>query len=55
MLEEKILTDYFYVLEQLHLGKKQNLDELINMILINKYNLIEYYSNPNLPYDSILE
>ena len=39
MLEEKILTDYFYVLDQLHLGKKPNLDELINMILINKYNL----------------
>ena len=55
MLEEKIINDYISILNNLERGKKSNLDDLINSILINKYHLERYYTNSTLAYDSVLE
>ncbi len=55
MLEEKIITDYISALNDVRNGRKPNLDNLVNEILINKYHLEKYYSNSSLVYDSILE
>ena len=55
MLEKEIINDYETILAKLQRGYQDSLDDLINKILVYKYNLECYYTNSNQCYDNGLQ
>ena len=51
MLEKEIINDYEYILARLQRGYQESLDNLINKILVYKYNLECYYTDSKQYYD----
>lgn len=45
MLEKEIINDYEYIFARLQRGYQESLDNLINKILVYKYNLECYYTD----------
>lgn len=55
MLEKEIINDYEYILARLQRGHQESLDNLINKILVYKYNLECYYTDSKQCYDNGLQ
>ena len=55
MLEREIINDYEYILARLQRGYQESLDNLINKILVYKYNLECYYTDSKQYYDDGLQ
>lgn len=55
MLKKEIINDYEYILARLQRGYQESLDNLINKILVYKYNLECYYTDSKQYYDDRLQ